>query len=132
MERKNKRYPLIAHKHSKQLDTTTLFKLLSSQDESGRCVKYHSDIYLLLREKNLEKMISQETLRNYVDSLRTNVAPSPDLTDEELFQLIEPREVDNITDAYQFSRYLRENSDKFKGKYEELKKAHDRFSNLNK
>lgn len=132
MERKNKRYPLVADAHSKHFSSSTVLNFVCSRDDSGRVLKYHSDIHLLLREKNLEKMVGTEALRHYVDSLRTNVAPSPEMSDEELFKLIEPREIGTITDAYQYSRYIREHSDDMKAKYDNLCDNYKRFQELNK
>lgn len=130
MERTNKRYPFVADAHSKHFKCSSVLNFVCSRDDKGNVVKYHSDIHLLLREKNLEKMVGVEALRHYVDSLRTNVAPSPELSDEELFKLVEPRDVGTITDAYQYSRYIKANSDNFKARYDDLCDKYKRYQDV--
>lgn len=107
--------------HSKSYKRPVISSFLTAHDAAGKVIKRHRDLYLLLRQKNLQQKIGLETIRNYVEKMIQPVTPMPNLSDDELFQLIEPKSIDNITDAYQYARYLQSRHNEVKDKYEELK-----------
>lgn len=119
-----KEYPkmniLFGHKHSKKYKRPIISDFLTSKDEHGNIIKRHSDLYLLLRQEHLKEAIGTEELRKYVDNLYQPQVTRPTFTDEELFQLIEPKDVDNITDAYNFARFLQDNDKKIRDKYNKI------------
>lgn len=119
MIERNIRY---GHDHSKQYKKPIVSDFLSVQNENGEVVKRHRDLYLLLRQKDLQRKIGVEALRSYVENMLQPQTPRPSLSDEQLFQLIEPKSIDNITDAYQYSRYLQSVHGDIKSKYDELQK----------
>lgn len=126
-----KRNPYFGHQHSRIYKKTVISDFLESIDKDGECVKVHSDIHLLLRQKKIQDTIGLESLRQYIDKIeRPNTGPRPQLSDAELMTLIEPRELNTITDMYQYSRFIQDNEAKMLDKYNQLKEAHKRQQNL--
>lgn len=103
--------------HSRKYKPSVVSSFLVDRDDKGRVVKIHSDVHLLLHQENLQKKIGIDAIRNYIDQMHVNATPRPNLTDDELFGLIEPKEINNITDAWKFAKYLQDNSDKVKTAY---------------
>lgn len=91
-----------------------------SSDEEKVC-KLHSDINLILRQKTLHREIGIPALRDYVTSLEFVQSDKHDYSDEELLSLIPPRDVNNLTTAFEYTRYLKENEKQMKQRYNELK-----------
>lgn len=87
-------------------------------------IKISSDTHLLLRQKDLAKQLGADSLRSYIDSINQN-APSnlPKLSDDELFQLIEPKSINTLTDAYEYSKYIQSHQDDIKSRYSSIMKA---------
>lgn len=114
--------------HTKKYEPSVFSKFLHDVDDSSQQVqKLHSDVYMLLRQKSIDNQIGATAIREYIDSLRVNNTPTPQLTDDELFSLIEPREVNNITDAYKYAQYLEGNSVKVKNKLKDLEKKYKTY-----
>lgn len=114
-------YPEYTSLHSKKYQASIINPYLADKDEKDNIVKVHSDLYLLLRQQQLHKSIGLDNLRAYVDNMqRPAQASLPNLTDDELFTLIEPKQINNITDAYQYSRYLQSHHEEIKSKYKDL------------
>lgn len=113
--------------HSKHYKKSVLSSHLVSntKDEEGNVIhtKLYTDLHLLLREKNIHKQIGLDALRSYVESIQLTEKSMPtDLTDEQLFQLIEPRTINNLTDAYQYAKYIEAHSKEIKKRYDEVTK----------
>lgn len=106
--------------HHKKYRPSIISKFLMDVDEE-RIIQVHSDTYLLLRQKNLAQTIGADSIRQYIDSLLVSHSPTPEFTDEELFQSIIPREINNITDANKYAQYLKSHHDEIKAKYNDLK-----------
>lgn len=118
--------------HSRTYKPSVVAPFLVERDDKGRCVKIHSDVHLLLHEQNLQRKIGTDAIRNYIDSLYVNAEPRPALSDDELFGLIEPKEINNITDAWKFAKYLQDNSDKVKSAYKDYVAKRRELENFNK
>lgn len=118
--------------HSRSYVPSILAPFLVDRDDKGRVVKQHSDVHLLLHQQNLQKKIGVDAIRNYLDKLHRDPTPRPDLSDDELFSLIEPKEVNNLTDAWKFAKYLQGNSDKVRTKYDDLCAKAKKISAINK
>ena len=122
--------------HSKEYKPSVIANYLVDKDSDGNFIKRHSDAFLLLRQKKLQETIGTEAIRAYLDQMRQNavqsVVPHDNLSDKELFALIEPKEVNNITTAYEFAKYLKDNSDKVKAKHKELADKKQQMINFNK
>ncbi len=110
--------------HTKEYKPSVIAPFLIDKDADGKFLKRHSDAYLLLRQNRLQETIGAESIRAYLDQQRamhgTSLVPHDNLSDEELFSLIEPKEVNNLTTAYEFANYLKENGDKVKAKQKEI------------
>lgn len=112
--------------HSRQYKPSCVSPFLFDRDEEGNIMYIHSDIYLLLRQKNIEEKIGVQRLREYITDLQIErKIGNEQLSDDELFKLIEPKSINTITDAYQFSKYLRYNNDKIIQKHKEIVEARD-------
>lgn len=108
--------------HSVLYTPSVVSPMLVERDQDDNIVKINSDVHLLVRQKNLHKTIGVESLRAYVDALERTPIERPNLTDDELFQLIEPKDINTLTDAYQYAQYLKSHENDVKERYENLKK----------
>lgn len=107
--------------HTKRYSKSVVADFLVERSSETGEVHINSDVHLLLRQKNLHKTIGIDVLRNYLEALDNGEPHSHQFSDDELFQLIEPKGLGTITDAYEFSKYLQNNDDKMKSKYKDLK-----------
>lgn len=110
--------------HTKSYKPSVISPFLIDKSADGKFLKRHSDAYLLLRQNKLQQTIGAEAIRSYLDQQRavatSSLIPHDNLTDDELFQLIEPKDVNNLTTAYEFAQYLEQNSKQVKAKHKEL------------
>lgn len=121
--------------HSKEYKPSPVAKFLVEKNkETGRFLKRHSDAFLLLRQNKLQQSIGADVIRGYLDNLRavhgSSMIPSENLTDDELFSLIEPKSVNNLTTAHEFAQYLKANKDKIVNDHKKLvseKQARDKW-----
>lgn len=116
--------------HSKYYKPSVVSPFLEEKDDKGRLIRRHSDVYLLLRQERLQKSIGVESLRAYISQMasRGEVSPIPaDMSDDDLFNLIEPKDVDNLTDAWKFGQYLNQRKEELTGKYNSLRKHYTRY-----
>ena len=114
---------------------TNLFKAQAIQacqvdtiDSDSHLFKLRSDIDLLLYDKSMQTKIGADSLRNYIDSVNAaSSVKSPidtsKLSDEELFSLINPRDVNTITDAFEYARWCKSHDDELRANYKALQKA---------
>lgn len=110
--------------HTKQYKPSIISQFLSETDEGGRLVHVNSDVYLLTRQDSLIKKIGVESVRAYIAGmLQTDSQQSQMFTDEQLFSLIEPKEVNNLTTRYEFMQYFKKSHDKLKARYDKLKES---------
>lgn len=111
--------------HSKKYRPSIISPVCMDCDEDGKIVHVHSDSYLLLRQEALSKRMGVEAIKSYFDSIRVqSVSSVPDLSDDELFSAIIPKEINNITDAYQYAKYLKDNHSEVKKRYDNLIAQH--------
>lgn len=113
--------------HSKTYTKSVVSDFLVDKDKENGFTKYHSDVNLLLRQQSLHKKIGVDLLRDYVNGLEISERDKHDFTDDELFSLIEPKEINNLTTAYEYAKYLKKNSDDIKKRYKDMKKAKDDY-----
>lgn len=87
-------------------------------------IKFHSDVNVLLRSKTAVKTLSPDVLRSYVDGIMRNhdSGVPNDMTDEQLFESILPRRLTDMTDVYQFTRYMHDNVEDIKDKISKYNK----------
>lgn len=99
--------------HSRFYKPSVVSRLLPERDKNGDIVVVRSDSYLLLRQNNLEQQIGVESLRRYLDSMRgtSDYIDTSALTDDELFSLIPPRGVNNLTTSHEYAEFLKAKSD---------------------
>ncbi|AXF52719.1 MAG: hypothetical protein [Microviridae sp.] len=117
--------------HSKFYNPSIVSNFLSEFDEKGNFIKRHSDVHLLLRQQNLHKSIGVESLRRYFEQQnmagnQTALFSTDNLSDDELFDLIEPKSINNLTSAYEFGRYLEAHDKELKQKVKDLRETRDR------
>lgn len=111
--------------HTKRFVPSVLTNFLPLRDENGKVIKIMSDVSLLRHQKDLEKKIGVDSVRRYLEKLDassrvSSPLSSRDLSDDELFSLIEPKEINNLTDSYQYAKYLASRSSEVKDKYNKL------------
>lgn len=122
--------PVYGAGHTKLYTKSVVSDFLIEKVGEDDAIHINSDIHLLLRQKNLHNTIGRDVLRNYFEDLDTGAPASHSFSDDELFSLIEPKGINTITDAYEFSKYLQKNSDTLKKKFDELKKSHTSLSHV--
>lgn len=98
------------------------------RDENGELVRVMSDIEFILHNETHRKYdIPASVLRNYLDNAdKINLTQSfnhHNFSDEQLVQALIPREINTITDAYQFSKYLSEHHKSIKDKIDAYVKS---------
>lgn len=97
--------------------------LVSVSNDEDKVVQYRSDVNLILRQKNLHNTIGIDVLRNYLQNLDLGQPDSHHFSDDELFNLIDPKGVNTITDAFEFSKYLQKHDAAIKERYNNLKRV---------
>lgn len=114
--------------HTRRYTPSVLSPFLVQQsDDDDKVVHYTNDVHLLLRQKNLHKTIGMDALRSYFVNIDNGSPISHHFSDDELFDLIDPKGLGTITDAYEFSKYLQNHSDDIKKRYDTLKKESKRY-----
>lgn len=120
--------------HSKKYSKSPVADfLIDSHGDSENDICLCNDIKLLLREKNLHKKIGSDLLRDYVESLQKQSSLDSEhvnFSDEELFQLIEPKDINNLTTSYLYAKYIKDNESKLKSRYDDIlasKKHYDAY-----
>lgn len=91
-----------------------------SRDED-KVTKVNSDVNLLLRQKTLHRRIGVDLLRDYVDNLQRDLPEHHNFTDDELFHLIEPKSINNLTTGYEYAKYIQASGETMRKRFEELK-----------
>lgn len=120
--------------HSKQYKPSVVAPFLREADTDGSLVKVHSDIHLLLRQKSLQRSIGVDSLRAYFDGLVNSQGSSmstDQLSDDQLFELIPPKSVNNLTTRYEWAQYLQDHEKELKAKLSESKKFASKQKELN-
>lgn len=110
--------------HSKFYSKSVISDFLVDRDEDNNIVHVNSDVNLLLRQKTIHRKIGIENLRDYIEGLMSQDKTDgmQNFSDDELFQLIEPKSVNNLTTCYEYAKYLQDNAEKVKAKFDDLKK----------
>lgn len=118
--------------HTKHYTKSIVADYLVERSTDSDEIVYRSDVHLLLRQKSIHRKIGLDLLRNYVQGLEQQEIDKHDFTDDELFKLIEPKSINNLTTAYEYARYLQDNSEQVKSRFDKLKKeksAYDEYVN---
>lgn len=105
--------------------------LVETSDDDDKAVVVNSDINLLLRQKTLHRKIGIDNLREYVQNLQQETREHHNFSDDELFKLIEPKFINTLTDAFEYSKYLKEHSDEVKQRYNKLVESKKRYDEIN-
>ena len=103
--------------HSKKYKRTIVEELCLSCDCDDNVIKRHRDINLILRQKRFESQHAVDALRNYVENLRVHDVVEQTLSDEQLHEIVNFREVNTITDAYEYAQFLKKNQKKLRDAY---------------
>ena len=122
-------------RHTKKYKPSIVTSFLNERDSDGNLIKRHSDVYLILRQESLQRSIGIDALRRHFDAARMNgnTSMSTDgLTDDQIFDLIEPKAVNNLTTAYEWANYLKEHEDELKAKRDEYVKTRSRQEEFEK
>lgn len=122
--------PQYGTSHSKFYKPSVVAPFLVEKDSTGNVICYRSDRYLLLRQQSKANQIGAESIRRYLDGLtdKTHHANSASLTDDELFSLIPPKAVNNLTTATEYLEYLASQEKELKVKSKELQDKHSRLT----
>ena len=120
--------------HSKTFEKSIVSDFLVSVDNSNdsipsneRLMKFHSDLNLLLRQKSIHRRIGSDLLREYVEKLQAPDVQKTQLSDDELFQLIEPKQVNNLTTAYEYAKYIEKNSKECEKRFKEISESKKKY-----
>lgn len=104
--------------------------LVETSNDEDKIVIINSDVNLILRQKTLHRKIGLDNIRDYVQNLQRETGEYHNFSDDELFQLIEPKSINTMTDAFEYSRYLKHSSDDVRKRYDKLvadKKAYAEY-----
>ena len=96
-------------------------------NDDDKVVHYCSDVHILLRQKNLHKTIGIDVLRTYFENIDNGAPDSHHFTDDELFELVDPKGLGTITDAFEFSKYIEKQDADLKKRYKTLKEESKRY-----
>lgn len=99
-------------------------ELMILRDEDGQLIRETSDVEYILGSTYNDNATATETIRQYLIS-NHSASSSVDfsnLSNKEIMDLIPPRSINSITDAYQYSKYLEQNSSYIKKKVSEYEK----------
>ena len=99
-------------------------EMQSLKDNDGNLIRVMSDIEFILHNNSHRKYdVPASVLRDYLDKVQDlNLTQSFNhhkFSDEELIAALIPRDVNTITDAYQFSKYLRDHNETIKNRIDE-------------
>lgn len=131
---KNELHPCLTYglSHSKEYVPSVVSPFLVDKDSEGKFIKRHSDAYLLLRQKNIEKTIGVQSIRNYLDmqqaAAQRSSVDTTQLSDDDILQLIEPREINNLTTAYEYAQYLQKNSKEVSKNLDKIKTQKEQYN----
>lgn len=115
--------------HSKFYNKSVVADFLVDRDDDGNIININSDVNLILRQKSIYRKVGVENLRDYVQNLmhEDKTRDMRDFSDDELFQLIEPKSINTLTTAYEYAKYLQANSKQLKERYENMRKERDNY-----
>ncbi len=118
--------------HSKFYKPSILSNLLAEVDDDGNLVHFNNDIYLLTRKEKLMQKIGVDSVRAYISNMLRagETTERANLTEEQLFSLIDPKEVNNLTTQYEYMKYLKNNHSKFKKDYENAVRSAKQYSDF--
>lgn len=115
--------------HTKKYVKSVVADFLVEKSDNSENPEYKiiSDVNLILRQKTLHRNVGIENLRDYIDKLQYNQSEQHNFTDDELFSMIEPKAINNLTTMYEYARYIQDNSKSIKSKFDELVKAKKQY-----
>lgn len=119
-------------KHTRRYVQSPIAQFLVERDDDGNMIKIHSDVYLLLHQKNIQRHLGVDAIRSYLNSMIVPSSPMPDLSDDELMELIPPKDVNNLTTSYQYCKYLQEHSETIKQNYKNKLKENEVYEKMYK
>lgn len=106
--------------HSKKYQPQLIEELTISCDCDENVIKKHSDLYLMLRQKQIDSDAKMSILRDYINGMQIREPVDHNLTDEQLHQIVSFRDINTITDAYEYSQFLAKNQHKLRDGYKKL------------
>lgn len=107
--------------HSKHYKPQLVESLTICHDCDNNAVKKHTDIYLMLRQKALTQESQLTILRDYMSNIQIREIRDQQLTDEQLHSIVNFRDINTITDAYEYSQFLAKNQNKLRDGYNKIK-----------
>lgn len=107
--------------HSKKYRKQLIEDLTLCHDCDDNVIKKHSDIYLMLRQKALNTESQMTILRDYMSKIQIREIRDQQLTDDQLHSIVNFRDINTITDAYEYSQFLAKNQNKLRDGYNKLK-----------
>ncbi len=104
------------------------------RDENGNLIRETSDVEYILGSTYNDNATAMETIRQYLISNHSTSSSLDfsNLSNEEIMNLIPPRSINSITDAYQYSKFLDHNSSYIKKKVDEYETFMKQQSEQNK
>lgn len=99
-------------------------ELMILRDEDGQLIRETSDVEYILGSTYNDNATATETIRQYLISNHSSSSSVDfsNLSNKEIMDLIPPRSINSITDAYQYSKFLEQNSSYIKKKVSEYEK----------
>lgn len=98
--------------------------LMILRDDNGNLIRETSDVEYILGSTYNDNATATEVIRQYLVSnsaISSNIDLS-NLSSEEIMNLVPPRSINTLTDAYQYSKFLEQNSSYIKKKVDEYQK----------
>lgn len=120
--------------HTKRYSKSIISDLLVERDENGVIIGITNDVNLLLRQKTIHRKVGIDNLRDYVQGLMQESKDDsiPNFSDDELFQLIEPKSINNLTTSYEYAKYLQEKAHDVRSRFDELVAKKKRIAEIKK
>lgn len=97
---------------TKQFQRPAFEELMQVRDEQGNLIRETSDVEYILGMTYNDNATAMEVVRKYLVG-NTIVSSSVDvsnLSNEQIMNMLPPRSINTLTDAYQYSKFLEQNS----------------------
>lgn len=106
--------------HSKHYKPQLIESLTICHDCDNNAVKKHTDIYLMLRQKALTQESQLTILRDYMSNIQIREIRDQQLTDDQLHSIVNFRDINTITDAFEYSQFLAKNQAKLRDAHKKI------------
>lgn len=86
-------------------------ELMQIRDDEGNLIRETSDVEYILGMTYNDNATAMEVVRQYLvgNSIVSSSLDVSKLTNEQIMNLIPPRSINTLTDAYQYSKFLEQN-----------------------